>query len=122
MKFISTRKSWDTAVKHLVRHELLNDILTPEQIASIPRSNISRWRSEPENKYTYCKINNIVKQEIELIKRFNQSSKIKRINQSYFKLADTFNEIVSKVKGVKTVLRKHRDLIVNTIESVNIFQ
>lgn len=31
------RQSWDTAVKHSVRTGILKDILSPEQIALIPR-------------------------------------------------------------------------------------
>ncbi|MEM6720016.1 MAG: DDE-type integrase/transposase/recombinase [Bacteroidota bacterium] len=118
MSNFNSRKSWDTAVKHLARHNVLNDVLTSQQIASIPRSNISRWKYESDDKYALCQINNIVKEEIELIKRINQSSKIKRINESYFKLCDTFHEIVFKVKGVKSLIKKSRELVVNTIDSV----
>jgi len=112
------RKSWDTSVKHLVRHGILQDVLRPDQIASIPKSNLSRWKQEAEDKYTLCEINTIVKEEIELIKRMNQSSKIKRINQSYFKLADTFHGVISNIKGIKSVTKNQKELIVNTIESV----
>lgn len=101
-----------------MRHGVLVDMLTPEQIASIPRSNISRWKNERDDKYYFCELNNIVKEELEFIKRFNASSRIKKINQSYFKLADTFHEVISKVKGVKAILRKHKELVVNSIEEV----
>jgi len=117
----TTRKSWDTSVKHLARFNLLKNILSKEQYSSIPKSNISRWKNEAENKYEYNELNDILKQEIELIKRINQSSKVKCINKSYFKLVDTFHEIIIKVKGVKTSLRKYNDLIINTIESVKEF-
>lgn len=112
------RQSWDTSIKHLVRHGVLNDVLTFEQIHAIPRSNLSRWKYEPDDKYTFCEINTIIKQEIELIKRLNQSSKIKKINESYFKLCDTFHEIVSKIKGVKSLIKNSKELVVNTINSV----
>ncbi|WP_298288546.1 hypothetical protein [uncultured Lutibacter sp.] len=56
MHHFSTRKSWDTAVKHLARQRLLHDILTPQQIASIPRSNISRWKNETATKYAFVKL------------------------------------------------------------------
>ncbi len=118
MEITSSRKSWDTAVKHLARHNVLNDVLTSEQIASIPRSNISRWKHENDDKYSLCEINNIIREEIELIKRINQSSKIKKINESYFKLCDTFHEIVAKVKGIKSLIKNSKELIVNTIDSV----
>ncbi|MDB9835689.1 DDE-type integrase/transposase/recombinase [Flavobacteriaceae bacterium] len=118
MNNVSSRKSWDTAVKHLVRYDVLQDVLNPDQITKIPRSNISRWKNETDDKYTFCEINNIIKQEIDLIKRINQSSKIKKINQSYFKLADAFHEVISNIKGIKTVFKEQKEFIVNTIESV----
>lgn len=112
------RKSWDTAVKHFTRNGLLTDLLTHEQIATIPRSNIARWKQESDDKYQLCEINKVVQEEIELIKRINQSSRIKRINESYFKLADTFHQIISQVKGIKSVIKTQKELIVNTIEQV----
>lgn len=118
MNEFSCRKSWDTSIKHITRNGLLHDVLSLDQIAAIPRSNISRWKNETDDKYHFCEINDVVKQEIELIKRLNQSSKIKRINQSYFKLADTFHEVIAKVKGVKSLIKKQKELIVNVIEQV----
>ncbi len=118
MNDFSSRRSWDTAVKHLARKDLLNDVLTTDQIALIPRSNISRWKSESDQKYTLCEINNIVKQEIELIKRLNQSSRIKKINECYFKLADAFHNIISNIKSIKSVIKNQKELVINTIESV----
>ena len=118
MNGFSCRRSWDTSIKHITRNGLLNDILTTEQIATIPRSNISRWKQESETKYEYSEINDIIQQEVDLIKRLNQSSKIKKINQSYFKLADTFHEVISKVKGVKSLIKEQKEIIVDTIEQV----
>ncbi|MFD0797315.1 transposase [Maribacter chungangensis] len=113
------RQSWDTAVKHVVRNGLINDILSKEQIASIPRSNIYRWKQEPNNKYQFCEINKVVQDEIHLIKRINQSSKLKKINQAYFELADIFHEIISSIKGIKGLMKERAILIVNSIEKVN---
>jgi len=64
-----SRTSYDTALKHLVRHDALANILTSEQIASIPRSNISRWKNEADDKYSFCELNQLVKEELEFIKR-----------------------------------------------------
>lgn len=118
MNNFSSRKSWDTAVKHITRNGLLNDLLTVNQIAMIPRSNISRWKKESDDKYQGSEINDLVKQEIELIKRINQSSKIKRINQAYFKLADTFHEITANSIGIKSLIKKQKELVVNSIEEI----
>ncbi|WP_296385981.1 hypothetical protein [Winogradskyella sp.] len=112
------RTSWDTSIKHLARHGILNDILTSNQISNIPSSNLSRWRNESDDKYLYSEINQIVKQEIELIKRINQSSKIKKINESYFKLTDSFHNMISNIKGIKTLLKGQKGFIVNTIDSL----
>ena len=115
---ISTRTSWDTAVKHLARKGLLSDVLTSKELDSIPKSNFYRWKNEPEDKYQLCQINQLIDKEIELIKRLNKSSKIKAINQSYFKLCDVFHQIISKVKGVKTLIKEQKELVVNTIDLV----
>jgi putative transposase len=112
------RVSYDPAIKHITRHGLLQDILTKEQIGLIPSSNISRWRQESDDKYSFCEINDILKQEIELIKRLNQSSKIKKINQRYFKLADTFHEVICNVKGIKSHIKEQKQSIVDAIEQV----
>ena len=121
MKIYSTRKSWDTAVKHLARHGILDDVLSSSQIALIPSSNISRWKSESNDKYLHCEINQIIANEIELIRKMNHTSKVKRIVSSYFQLCETFHAVISSVKGIKTSIRKHHDVIVNTIENVKEF-
>jgi len=112
------RTSWDTSIKHVARHGLLKDILTSGQISKIPSSNLSRWRHEPDDKYVHSEINGIIKQEIKFIKRMNQSSKIKKINESYFRLADTFHYVISNVKGVKTLMQNQKELIINTIDNL----
>ena len=111
------RTSWDTSVKHLARHGLLGHVLTDEQIALIPRSNLTRWRNEPEDKYALCEINHAVQKELELIKRIN-SSKIKKMNQAYFELCDTFHGMISEINGVRSVLRDKKEIIINAIMDV----
>ncbi|WP_323787682.1 DDE-type integrase/transposase/recombinase [Psychroserpens sp.] len=112
------RISWDTSIKHLARHGLLKDILTSQQVSNIPSSNLSRWKNESDDKYLYSEINQIIKKDIELIKRINQTSRIKKINEAYFKLADTFHFVISNIKGVKTLLKNQKELLVNTINSL----
>ena len=112
------RISYDTSIKHLVRNGVLNDILTPDQIALIPSSNISRWKNETDDKYQFCELNSIIREELEFIKRFNSSSRIKKINQSYFKLVDTFHEVISNIKGIKSIVKQQKEYVVNSIEKV----
>lgn len=87
MKTYSTRKSWDTAVKHLVRHGILGDVLLPSQIDLIPSSNISRWKNEADDKYQYCEINKIGKpiaKNAITIKEFLFVIKVREKFPSYF--------------------------------------
>jgi len=118
MRTIQFRKSYDTNIKHLARHRLLQDILTPEQLKKIPRSNIYRWENEAEDKYSYSEINEILKQEVELIKQFSQSSKLKNGFKKYIQLSTAFHKMIAKVKGVKTIIKEQQELIVSTIEQV----
>ncbi|WP_299210592.1 hypothetical protein [uncultured Dokdonia sp.] len=82
------RVSYDTSIKHITRHGLLQDILTREEIALIPSPNISRWKHESDNKYMHSEINEILTQEVNLIKRLNRSGyktlKVKLIKQLSF--------------------------------------
>ncbi len=111
------RHSWDTSIKNYYRLGLENNI--PKRLKNIiPSSNISRWKQEPENKYMGCEVAEFINQEIELIKRFNESSNIKKIMESYFKLSDVFHNIISNVKGIKSIIKDQKELIVNTIELV----
>lgn len=73
----SSRISWDTSIKHYYRLGL-ETCLPKEMNNKVPKSNISRWRREPEDKYKGCELSNFIKEDIELLKRFNQSSNIKK--------------------------------------------
>lgn len=49
MNIAFSGKSWDTSVKHLARHGILGDVLSSSQLRLIPRSNISRWKTESDD-------------------------------------------------------------------------
>lgn len=119
MEHRASRKSWDTNIKHYYRLGLEGNL--PFWLnGQIPSSNKSRWRHEPKDKYSGCEIAGFIEGELELIKRIGQNSRIKKLNEGYFKLADTFHEIISNVKGIKTILKQQKELIVNTVESVKV--
>jgi putative transposase len=111
------RKSWDTSVKHYYRLGLEDNLPTELKI-SVPNTNKFRWKNELEDKYYGCQVAEFINQEIELIKRINQSSNIKRINKSYFKLLDALHEMISNVKGIKVIIKDQKELVVNVIEQV----
>lgn len=110
------RKSWDTAVKHYVRNNLFENL--PESIqVQVSSSNKSRWMNESESKYTGCEVAEFIQEEIELIKRINQSTRIKAINQTYFNLAEKLQNIIGSVKGIKKTIANHKEEIINAIEN-----
>jgi len=100
----TSRKSYDTNVKHFVRMGLLSS-MPFELKEQIPTSNINRWRYEDPKKYVGCEISDFVKKELDLYKRIGQTNNLKKLNESYFKLCDVFNDIVYKVKGVNNAIR-----------------
>jgi putative transposase len=85
---------------------------------NISSSNISRWKQEANNKYTGCELADFINQEIDLIKRFNQSSNIKKIINAYIKLSNAFHFVIANAKGIKSSIKSHKELIVNTIEAI----
>lgn len=111
------RKSWDTTVKHYYRKGLENNL--PKEIKLlVSKSNKSRWKNESDDKYTGCEVANYINQELELIKRIGQNSRIKKINESYFRLVDALHKILNQIKNIKQVIYNHKELIVNTIENL----
>ena len=115
--YSTKRNSWDTCIKHYYRLGL-EDCLPYELKSIIPSSNISRWKLESDSKYKGHELAEFIKHEIELIKRINQSSNIKIINESYFELCDTYHKVISNIKGIKSVIKENKDLVINTIEKV----
>lgn len=65
---ILTRNSWDTSIKHYARLGLLNT-LPDELIASIPRTNLNRWKNEANDKYLCNDLAKFISEEIAFIKK-----------------------------------------------------
>lgn len=120
MPFSTTRVSWDTNVKHYVRNGLFDNL--PNTIkAQIPKTNRHRWKYEEDNKYIGCEVANFIKEELELIKRTGESRNAKKIMDAYFRLSDTYHEIISGVKGIKRQVALQKEKLVNAIENIKEF-
>ena len=115
MIYSSSCISWDISVKHDIRNGLF-DILPNTIKAKIPKTNKYRWECETADKYVGCEVTNFIKEELELIKRTRESKNAKNVMEGYFKLSDTYHEIVSTVKGVNHQLVLQKDKMVNAIE------
>ncbi|MFV8343760.1 transposase [Flavobacterium sp. XS2P39] len=117
MNYSSSRISWDTNVKHYIRNGLFDNL--PNAIkAKIPKTNKHRWERETADKYLGCEIANFIKEELDLIKRTGESKNAKKVMEAYFKLSDTYHEIVSAVKGIKRQMALQKGKLVNVIEMV----
>ena len=104
-------------MKHYIRSGLYDTL--PVNIKSkIPKTNKYRWEHEKEDKYIGCEIAAFIKEELELIKRVGESRNSKKVIEAYFKLSDTYHEIISNVKGIKREIAKQKEKIVNAIERV----
>ena len=100
MIYSLSRISCDTNVKHYSRNGLYDNL--PNTIkAKIPKSNKHRWERETADKYLGCEVANFIKEELEFIKRTGESKNTKKVMEAYFKLSDTYHEILSTVKGIK---------------------
>ena len=117
MLYHSSRSSWDTNVKHYIWNGLY-DTLPADLKAKISRTNKHRWERETEDKYIGCEIAAFIKEEIALIKRVGESRNSRKVMEAYFKLSDTYHDILSNVKGVKHHIAKQKEKIVNVIEKV----
>lgn len=117
MIYSSSRISWDTNVKHYIRNGLFDNL--PNTIkAKISKTNKHRWERETADKYLGCEVANFIKEELELIKRTGESRNAKKIMEAYFKLSDTYHEIISEVKGIKRQMALQKEKLVNAVEMV----
>ena len=117
MIYSPSRISWDSNVKHYIRNGLYKNL--PIAIKSqIPKTNKHRWERESDDKYLGCEVATFIKEELELIKRTGESRNAKKLMEGYFKLSDTYHEIISTVKGVKHQLAFQKEKMVNAIEMV----
>tara|TARA_R110000868_G_scaffold131418_2_gene341458 strand:- start:10758 stop:12038 length:1281 start_codon:yes stop_codon:yes gene_type:complete len=117
MLYNSSRISWDTSVKHYIRNGLY-ETLPADLKVKISRTNKHRWERETADKYIGCEIAAFIKEELELIKRVGESRNSRKVMEAYFKLSDTYHDILSDVKGVKFQIAKQKEKIVNAIEKV----
>jgi hypothetical protein len=108
------RTSYDTAIKHLYR-KALEDDLPMSLRKKIPRNNIHRWRNEKEDKYEGCDLNDLVKSEIELLKEFVRSKNARRIFVTYARIG----RFIEKVAGEEIILqqfKKHKADLIDVVE------
>ncbi|MES2812055.1 MAG: DDE-type integrase/transposase/recombinase [Bacteroidota bacterium] len=114
---LQTRTSWDTSVKHYIRNGLYHNL--PDEIKTqIPRTNIHRWSKEDNEKYLGCNVAVFINQELELIRKTNQSRNAKRILETYFKLSETYHHMTASLNGIRQKIKNNKHLLIETIEEL----
>lgn len=117
MIYSASRISWDTNVKHYIRNGLYDNL--PDNLkAKIFRSNKYSWKHETLDKYVGCEVSNYIEAELQLIKRTGESTNAKKVMEDYFKLSDTYHEIICSVKGTKQQMALQKEKLVNVIEKI----
>lgn len=111
----SRRHSYDTSVKHLFRLGL-DEAINQDLKASIPRSNISRWRNEPNDKYVGFELNSISTDQLDQLKAFARDERAQRVFAAYDGLRTTLSSILHGAKQYHRTLREQKVRIVHAIE------
>lgn len=109
--FFMQRTSYDTAIKHLYRLGL-SDGIPLELRKTIPRTNIHRWKHEPEGKYTGFELNNIAEKELETLKAFAKARRFKALFRASIRITKTLQQICS-VKTIEQAFRDQKETILH---------
>jgi putative transposase len=110
-----TKTSYDTAIKHLYR--LNCETIVPQPLRSaIPRSNIHRWRKEPDGKYQGSELSNLSADRLDLLRQFAGNKTAQRAFRAFLRISLTVQKIVFSIKGVKETIRKNLSTIIETAE------
>lgn len=117
MNVIHTRISWDTNMKIYVRNGL-HKSLPKEMLKTLHRSNIHRWKNEPENKYENCGIQNHIKQDIDFLIKQNKYPSSKKLSNAYIQLLEGAYHIYDQIKSFRKIVSKNKETVVNCIESI----
>lgn len=103
-----SRNVYHTTLKELV----FLDLLPPEYLQAISRSNLHRWRNENIQRYVGSELNHIANNHADLIKTLNTYPKM---FYAYGRLVTTLAEIVGTAEQFSTLLREHKEKVVNVI-------
>jgi hypothetical protein len=105
------RTSYHTHIKSLAREGLLY----PSVSQQIPRSNLYRWRTEPENKYHNFGILVNAASDLETIKSFAHNRGAKRIYAAYVRLIKNVLSIIHTIPQFHRIVKEHSKKIVEVI-------
>ena len=112
------RRSYDTALKHLVRIRCEAPI-PPELLSTVSASCLSRWRRESPDKYTGCELNQLAAEQLELLQEFARHQQAQRLFKAYARLVNCLITILSHSKQYHKTLRNAKTEVINVIERVH---
>jgi putative transposase len=106
-----TRNTYDTSIKHLYRFGLHKSI--PEDLRKmIPKTNINRWKNEKESKYIGFHLNEIAKEELDVLKAFSDAKRAKQIFRASIRITKTLQSILN-TREIERVICSKKEKIVN---------
>jgi hypothetical protein len=106
------RKTYDTRVKYLVRKGLLPDVYQRQ----IHRSLISKWKREPEEKYTGYELNDSIEELYELMKGISEDQRLQKALVAFYRVNKTLRDIIGKGGNYVNKLRENKEAVVKAIQ------
>lgn len=110
----NTRTSYHTHIKFLARERLL----TPAVSASIPRSNLHRWKSEAPDKYEHFDL--CAASDYDTLRAFARDSNARRVFVAYVRIVKMLVAIAHGMPGFHRSVKINSKQIVNVIGRVRV--
>ncbi len=109
------RKSYDTKIKYLAREGLL-----PEKYAKdISKSLISKWKSEPDDKYIGFELNDQLEELFEISKLNQELIELKKYVKSLYKINLILKDLLKKDSPNKSPPKENKEQVVRTINFIS---
>lgn len=110
---MTTRKTYDTRIKYLVRKGLLPDLYRKQ----IHRSLISKWKRESPEKYIGYELNDNIEEIYDLMKKVSEDERMLKTLKAFYRITKTLKDIIGNGKEYVAKLKEHKYQIVNAIEN-----
>lgn len=109
---MTTRKTYDTRIKYLVRKGLLPDLYRKQ----IHRSLISKWKRESPEKYIGYELNDNLEEIYDLMKKVSEDERMLKTLKAFYRITKTLKDVIGTGKEYVAKLKEHKYQIVNAIE------
>lgn len=108
------RTIYHTHIKCLVRNGLLDASL----VKQIPRSNVSRWKAESEDKYFDFGLGLTTDDDLDVIRSFARDQKARRVYAAYVRLVKTILTIAHGTRQFHRIVKANSKNVVLLVQRV----